>query len=152
MNDSKDRPCRWCREDLPLDAESLCAECQEKEAMLKEGLTRTPDPVDGDALERFFWKLAVYAMKGMEPKMDAGEIRRFTIGHVRNSLVYPIVTALPLFYISLTDEPKENPDELLKDVVYTIKAPIPRGVLFKVVEKLDIWHPVDDELDNYTGT
>lgn len=146
---TEDRLCRWCRNPLIKEAESLCLECVLKEAMLKEGLTQTPDLVDGESLERFFWKLAVYAMKGMEPKMDAGEIDRFTIGHVRNSLVYPIVTALPLFYISMIDEPKSNPNELLKDVIYTIKASIPREVLFKVVEKLDIWHPVDD--DNYTG-
>ena len=141
------RTCLWCYAILSKESESLCPSCREKEAMLKEGLTRGPALFTQEELERFFWKLAVYAIKGM--KLHNGR-PLWTLDHVRNSLSIPILEALPLNYISLMKIPED--DEHL--VVFTVKAKIPKTLLFKTVEKLKIWEPIDkdkEEPDNFTG-
>jgi hypothetical protein len=128
------------------EAESLCLDCTHKESMLKEGLTTAPDFLKREDFERFLWKLSVYAMKAMDPK------QRWTLEHVRNSLALPIVEALPLKYMSvIKDEPRE-PGEPAREVVYTIKAPIPKTLLYKTVERLGIWNPIKkEEPDDFTG-
>lgn len=144
---SDERTCHWCLVDLPAGAEMLCENCTAKEAMLKEGLTTAPELISSEDLDRFFWKLAVYAIKGM--KLHKGR-PLWTLDHVRNSLSIPIIKALPLNYISLM----ESPEDEEKLVTFTVKTKIPRALLFKTVEKLKIWKPVDkdkEEPDNFTG-
>lgn len=140
------RVCTWCPTPLPADAQLLCGACAEKEAMLKEGLTNVPDRLTREDFERFLWKLAVYAIKGMRP--------RWTLEHVRNSLALPIVEGLPMNYISFIKGVVREKGEPAEEPVYTVKAPIPKMVLFKTVERLGIWKPVDkdkEEPDNFTG-
>lgn len=142
--------CLWCPAILSSESESLCHKCSEKEAMLKEGLTTAPEMLSQDDLDRFFWKLSVYAIKGM--KLHKGR-PLWTLDHVRNSLSIPIVKALPLNYISLMEFPDNDPDQD-KLVSFTVKTKIPRSLLFKTVEKLKIWQPIDkdkEEPDNFTG-
>lgn len=141
------RHCLWCPTILPIESEALCQKCAEKEAMLKEGLTTVPEKLSKEDLDRFFWKLSVYAIKGM--KLHKGR-PLWTLDHVRNSLSIPILEALPLNYISLMKIPED--DEHL--VVFTVKAKIPKTLLFKTVEKLKIWEPIDkdkEDPDNFTG-
>lgn len=146
---SEERFCRWCCAPLVKDAESLCLDCASKEAMLKEGLTTAPDRLRQDDFDRFLWKLAVYAIKTMDHPVTGP---RWTIDHVRNSLALPIVKALPLNYISVMNTKKKRHDQAAEEVVFTVKAPIPKTLLYKTVEKLGIWQPIDkEEPDNFTG-
>lgn len=148
-----DRPCRWCPFQLSQDAESLCPDCASKEAMLKEGLTTVPERLTREDFDRFLWKLAVYATKGMERQ---GERLRWTLEHMRNSLALPIVEALPLNYVSVIKDAKWakswKPGMPAKEVVFTIKTAIPKALLFKTLERLKIWQPIKkDEPDDFTG-
>jgi len=144
---SEERICLWCPAVLSPESESLCPKCSEREAMLKEGLTTAPELISQQDLDRFFWKLSVYAIKGM--KLHQGR-PLWTLDHVRNSLAIPVIKALPLNYISLLEFP-DDPERLIS---FTVKTRIPRALLFKTVEKLNIWKPVDkdkEEPDNFTG-
>lgn len=144
---SEERICLWCPAKLSTGSQSLCPACSDKEAMLKEGLTRAPALFTQEELDRFFWKLAVYAIKGM--KAHKGR-PLWSLDHVRNSLAIPILEALPLNYISIM----KYPEDAERLVSFTVKTRIPRDLLFKTVEKLKIWEPIDkdkEEPDNFTG-
>lgn len=148
-----ERICRWCFTPLTKEAESLCLDCREKEAMLKEGLTTAPALMVREDFERFLWKLAVYAIKAMEhPEGGA----RWTLEHMRDSITLAILKSLPMDYISMTEKFSKSwrPGDPPKDVVYTIKKPIPKALLFKTIEKLGIWNPIekDGEPDSFLGT
>jgi len=148
MTDHK-RICSWCFLPLPGGADFLCLDCQEKEAMLKEGLTTAPELLKREDFERFLWKLAVYAIQAMDSKTSR---KRWTIEHIRNSLALPIVNALPMNYISVMEMKPHEPGEPAREVIYTMKAPIPKTVLFKTLERLKIWRPIEkDEPDDFTG-
>lgn len=144
-----DRICRWCFSPLIKEAESLCLDCTAKEAMLKEGLTTAPEHLDRPEFDRFLWKLAVYAIKTMEHP-EGGT--RWTIGHLRDSLTLAVVDALPLDYVSVVKKfLKEG--EPAKEVTFTLKKSIPKMLLFRTIEKLGIWNPIekDGEPDNFAG-
>jgi hypothetical protein len=147
-----ERICRWCFLPLAQEAESLCQDCTEKEAMLKEGLTVAPDPLARDDFERFLWKLAVYAIKTMEHP-EGGT--RWTLEHLRDSLTLALLQALPMDYISMTSKFPGDPKtgDPPKNVVYTVKKSIPKMLLFKTIERLGIWNPIekDGDPENFAG-
>lgn len=147
-----DRICRWCFSPLIKEAESLCLDCTAKEAMLKEGLTTAPEHLDRPEFDRFLWKLAVYAIKTMEHP-EGGT--RWSLRHLRDSLTIAVIESLPLDYVSVTKEwtKERKPGEPAKEVVFTLKKPIPKMLLFKTIEKLGIWNPIekDEEPDSFAG-
>ena len=150
MTDSE-HLCRWCFSELPEDAESLCPDCADKEALLKEGLTAAPQEFGRDDFDRFLWKLAVYAIKVMEHP-EGGT--RWTLEHMRDSLMLAVLQALPMDHVSVSFKwpADRKPGDPPKDVTYTIKKPIPKILLFKTVERLGIWTLTEkDEPDNFTG-
>lgn len=142
--------CRWCF--LPLsEEESLCQDCTEKEAMLKEGLTTAPELLERADFDRFLWKLAVYAIKTMEHP-EGGT--RWTLEHLRNSLMVAVVEALPLDYVSVTKKwlKEAKPGEPAKEVVFTLKKAVPKVLLYKTIERLGIWTPTQKEDgDDFAG-
>jgi len=147
-----DRICRWCFLPLSEGLESLCPDCSEKEAMLKEGLTTAPDALDRAEFDRFLWKLAVYAMKTMEHP-EGGT--RWTLEHLRTSLMLPLLEELHLDYVSVVKKwsPEPKPGDPPREVTFTLKKPIPKMLIFKILEKLGIWNPIekDGEPDSFTG-
>lgn len=142
-----DRICRWCHSKLEGEAESLCQACVAKEEMLKEGLTTAPDLIRQEDFERFLWKLAVYAIKTMEHP-EGGT--RWPLEHIRNSLLIPILRALPRHYISLMGVPMDDERRVTGAPKYTIKTSIPKKLLFRTVEKLGIWDKVESD-DDFTA-
>lgn len=141
MTTSQEPRCRWCWINPSPGADALCEDCRKKEALLEEGLTECPDALQKEDFERFLWKIAVYSRRALGPKAH----RRWTLSHLKQSLELAIIEALPPYYVSMVT--KRRGDAAGAVVTYTLKAAIPKEVLYRTAEKLGIWNPVDEDKD-----
>lgn len=137
---STQRTCVRCEVNVARPKKLLCGSCMADNKLLKESLVECPEFLEGDEMKQFIRKLAAHACASRTE--DGNTITRT---HMEGSLMDVILRALPLHYVSTVKvDPGEaqHPDT---NVLHTIKAPIPREVLYRVIEKLGIWTTPESE-------
>lgn len=134
---STQRTCVRCESNIARPKKLLCGSCMADNKLLKENLVECPESLEGPEMKQFIRKLAAHACAS---RTEDGKL--ITRTHMEASLMDVILRALPLHYVSTV---KVDPDRSDINVLHTIKAPIPREVLYQVIEKLGIWTSQDPE-------
>lgn len=132
--------CLRCEVNFARPKKPLCGPCIMDNKLLKEDLVECPEFLESDELCRFIRKLAAHACAG---RGEDGET--VTRSNMEASLMDVILRALPLHYVSTVKASPEEIKESGVDTWHTIKAPIPRAVLYAAIEKLGLWTVQDPE-------
>lgn len=147
MGDPETVYCERCLERSSLAGSSLCASCVEYERLLAEELTACPVKLTSDDFQRFMRKVAVHAHATRPP--DALGV---TLLQMELSLTEVVLQNIPNYYVSVFEyDPEDQLEQRVKGS-YTFKAAIPQDVLYRAMEKTQIWRRYDPEdPDNFAG-
>jgi hypothetical protein len=130
--------CDRCHESHPEPGKKFCRVCAKEDRLLEEAVTKCPAFLTADDFEVFMRKLAVHAHAGRAPNA-----KRVTLWHMRDSLTEAIIKALPMHYVSVLEYDSGKRARTTTLGSYTFKALLPQDVLYRTVEKLGIWRPID---------
>ena len=116
----------------------LCVRCHEDGELKKENVTSCPELLGVDDFDRFMRKLAIHAHA-----RRAADAEAITLDQMELGLRDAVLQALPLYYISIYEYSPERQRQTGVGASFTLKTRIPQSVLYRTVEKLELWTPKD---------
>jgi hypothetical protein len=130
--------CERCRESAASKNSKHCSRCSKEDRLLRESVTSCPPFLTIKDFHKFMRKLAVHAHAGR-----SSEAKPVTLQQMQERLTEAILRALPLYYVSMLEYDRKKQESTGVIGSYTFKAKLPQNVLYKTVEKLEIWKPID---------